>query len=104
MVFPGPARDITKLLEEDREKIAAAVISAASSYDKFISRLNIDQINNSGEQKAENMEYFIEMINTYITSGPDKAERKSSMGVFADNWQKPFSEVKEVLDYLGLEI
>jgi len=43
-------------------------------------------------------------MDAYIMGGPDKKERYDSMQVFADNMQRPFSEVEEVLNYLGLDI
>ena len=111
MVFLGPAKDITRLLEDNKKEVAEAVKSASTSYDKFISLLNIDKLNeeyiqeNAGaEEKSQRMAYFIEMMDAYIMGGPDKKERYDSMQVFADNMQRPFSEVEEVLNYLGLDI
>lgn len=111
MTFIGPAKDITALLEENKEEINNAIKLAATGYDKFISLLDIDRVNEEynrnvpgAEKKSEKLQYVIDMIETYITSGPDQSKRREEMQVFADNFQRPFSEVKEVLDYLDLDI
>lgn len=45
--------------------------------------------------------YLYNLLHAYIEGGQD---RKSRMEQFAENYQRDYSEVKLVLDHLGLEV
>ena len=113
--FPGPAEHIIGLIGDQKNDISIAIATASASYGGLYGLLGIEGFNQKCEgplregnlssemcQKGANLEYFLKMMETYATSNP--SERTDRMKGFADDNQKPFSEIEKVLSHLGLPI
>ncbi|MBI2044772.1 hypothetical protein HYT23_01810 [Candidatus Pacearchaeota archaeon] len=112
--FPlGPAK-IIELFGDKEGEIKEAVQRASDAHNKLDKLLGISEFNakypslNPGNdplevgQRGANLQYVFDMFRVYITS--NQSERSDKMRSFADDYQKPFSEVERVLSYLGLRI
>ena len=117
MAVPAFTRRVLDILKENREEIAQAARTASESRSKLMKLLKVDEFTREvvpwgggreGSQIQERMEfelqYLIDLFDAYIDGGQDPRERLERMGGFAENYHKHPDEVKEVLDYVGLEI
>jgi|SRR3989344_9152453 len=111
MIFTGSSKDIEEILKEKKEEVAQAVKKAREAmstltnfcYDpkenKYVSIMGLPE--EPMRSRLLGKDYLFDMLRAYIEAGPDIESR---MREFSDNMQRPYSEVKKVLDFLGLEV
>ncbi len=109
MLYTGATEDLKQLVSEKREELSSATKKAKKElevilkfcYPKEESIFHNIPSESAFSQNALAKDYLFELLTAYIEGYPDREQRMQS---FAENYQRSYEEVKEVLDYLGLEI
>ena len=110
------SRKLAEILKENKEPIAQAVKDAAQARSKLMNLLKVDEISaevaasimyKSGSTEditSLELQYVIDLFDAYISAGENPTDRRTRMGLFAENYGKNSDEVKRHLDYFGLNI
>ena len=114
---PVSSERLQRILEENKLEIGEVVREANASRSRLMKLLRVNEIIGEieasyqtagkldyGQKTSEELEYLIGLFDAYIDSGQEPNSRLKRMYLFAENYQKHPDEVKEVLNYFGLEI
>jgi len=110
MIYRGSPDDLKIIIGERKEEITRLARIASEALSSIIAfcydsdemkRFDANQEDIELKRRISGKDYLYDLLHAYIESGHD---RKSRMEEFAENYQMNYSEVKEVIDWLGLEI
>jgi len=121
MMYIGSVDRLKTLIGEKREEIAQSARKASEAisvlqgfcyptdemneFELYENRLNLGETRRDPEleSKIHGRDFLFELLNAYIEY-TDPKERESRMMEFAETYQRPYEDVKEVLKYMGLDV
>ncbi len=110
MIYTGSSEEVKKLLEGHVGEIATATLKAKEGVDalrKFCYEPSLlKRVGNKSQDpdmidNVHAKHYLFEMLSAYRDGGQNLESR---MQRFADHMQRPYLEVKDILNYLGLDV
>lgn len=109
MMYTSSPEELKQIINGKKDEIAQATRTARECMDRIIAFCyppeTTDMIELPDDPTQRNIvlgrDYLFDLLSAYVEGAPNREKR---MRIFAENYQRGYEDIKEILDFLGLEI